>query len=415
MTPFLCLTFESDGCIIGCRTGRYFCLARTTMRLVMAIHRKGTLDWREGSLGKRAFTLVELLVVIAIIGILITMLLPAVQAAREAARRMQCSNHLRQIGLAIHNFHDTHNGIPPSAIHTGRMSMWGFIYPHIEQLALYDHLAGRHFEVPSGIMELTDAEWWNGGGSAGPGLTNEQKIAFGSVSIYLCPSRRSGTQYVDITTEEQADAAAPGPQTCYAMVFDAIEHSPVFPQMGWMFATDQHNPYHVSNHVGPFRLAVPGPIPSPNLLWQGWRASRPRDTFAWFVDGSSNQFLVGEKHIPISVLGQCGRGTLGWDRRETYSGDCSYLSLGVWGINSSGRSFMTWEGEKTLARGPNAFISSAAADYVPTHHYNFGSHHPGIVNFLIGDGSARTVSTGTSHHVLRAYAQVNSRQAVSLP
>src|SRR5437660_9676642 len=94
-------------------------------------------------LNRRGFTLVELLVVIAIIGVLVALLRPAVQQAREAARRMQCTNNLKQIGIALHNHHDVKLTFPPGALNTGHngtpvYTTWTIeILPFMEQQALY--------------------------------------------------------------------------------------------------------------------------------------------------------------------------------------------------------------------------------------------------------------------------------------
>ncbi len=90
--------------------------------------------------GHAAFTLVELLVVIAIIGVLVALLLPAVQAAREAARRMQCGNNNKQLALAVHNYHDTTNYFPPEMLTSPGWGWGAFILPYIEQQALYQQL-----------------------------------------------------------------------------------------------------------------------------------------------------------------------------------------------------------------------------------------------------------------------------------
>jgi prepilin-type N-terminal cleavage/methylation domain-containing protein/prepilin-type processing-associated H-X9-DG protein len=86
---------------------------------------------------RRGFTLVELLVVIAIIGVLVALLLPAVQAAREAARRMQCSNNLKQLALAVHSYHDTTLFFPPEMMTNPGWGWGAFLLPYIEQNALY--------------------------------------------------------------------------------------------------------------------------------------------------------------------------------------------------------------------------------------------------------------------------------------
>lgn len=118
------------------------------------------------------FTLIELLVVIAIIGVLIALLLPAVQAAREAARRAQCLNNLKQIGIAFHNYGDAHGGLPPTAIGVSRPNLEQFggwavqILGYIEQPQVY---AAYNFNL-------------------GFHLPENQTVVRTSLSVYTCPS-----------------------------------------------------------------------------------------------------------------------------------------------------------------------------------------------------------------------------------
>lgn len=138
--------------------------------------RQGTSSTRPERLGRfrRGFTLVELLVVIAVIGILTALLLPAVQAAREAARRSQCGNHLKQIGLGILNYETAHRVFPPTFTRTPDHHLFTFLLPYVEQQTVY---AKYSF----------DKNW----------SAAENKPARDTdIAVYLCPSAPGGRKYV---------------------------------------------------------------------------------------------------------------------------------------------------------------------------------------------------------------------------
>jgi prepilin-type N-terminal cleavage/methylation domain-containing protein len=120
---------------------------------------------------RKAFTLVELLVVIAIIGILVALLLPAIQAAREAARRTECNNKLKQLGLALHNYHDTYKLLPPGGMSGGNRLGWQvLILPFLEMQALHSQI---NFEAYTG----------NGYDTAVSGSLQTEPVP-----PYICPS-----------------------------------------------------------------------------------------------------------------------------------------------------------------------------------------------------------------------------------
>src|SRR5688500_9658203 len=123
---------------------------------------------------RRAFTLVELLVVIAIIGVLIALLLPAVQQAREAARRMSCGNNLKQFGLALLNYEGTHRFFPGSGVNPNQYSVHTYLLPYLEQKQLGDLVDPSH---PLFFFRGTST------------LNPAQAIAAGTpIKTFLCPS-----------------------------------------------------------------------------------------------------------------------------------------------------------------------------------------------------------------------------------
>ncbi len=292
---------------------------------------------------RAGFTLVELLVVIAIIGILIALLLPAVQAAREAARRMQCSNNLKQIGLALHNYHTALRSFPPGGLASNEMSFLVFILPYLEQKPLYDQ-----FNFDAGPYVLS-------------GATTNGRAEHGQNAIapYLCPScpdLRSNLSESGNYSERMPDNAnGTDPYTThYQGVMGPVGTNP--------FNGTQYRVLNRSHHWG--GQAQQG------VLFNN-RSVRIRDV----TDGTSNTFAVGE----ISWKG--------------------YGKFRSWIRGASSASKEAQGACKNAAEPINA-----GAVYGRFNDAGFGSRHPGGTQFLMVDGSTHFVSETIDYDIYLATA-----------
>jgi type II secretory pathway pseudopilin PulG len=370
--------------------------------------------------------LVELLVVIAIIAVLIALLLPAIQAAREAARRMQCSNNLKQIGLAVHNFHDSRQGLPPIAVISYKPSIFGLILPYLEQTSLYDMLTTDYpsFFNPTvtipGDKHYPDV-WFDT-------LSEEKKSQIGSVVPYKCPSRHSGSAWVSHLASESGHVCA-GPQCDYAAVVSKAE------EYRWRYymheVTKSHdagniNRYHWTVFCSPFRIPIYSQV-NGTLSDTGqdrwgdyikvvrWEI---RDTMARWLDGSSNQLIFGEKFIPAHALinAHSEAEALRW-------WDGSWMFCDTERLWNVGRLIHNdWTGSepaKIIVASPNDpyYVNRRPDNGSPSlwGRGSFGSHHAGICQFLIGDGSVRSIAVTINPDQLFSLSAVDDGKSVSLP
>jgi len=335
-------------------------------------------SWR-----RRGFTLVELLVVIAIIGVLVALLLPAVQAAREAARRMQCGNNLKQLGLALHNYHDTNKKFPPGGVSYGHA--WGAgpndplvlnrnglvsLLPFAELQNLYDRFDMRfafcdHLRNQGSGVLATDG---------GPLFLRNCELTCTPLPMFTCPSD-SGDAYLPDWDGYRPTAGMRGYKTNYDFSFSASYNGSF---NSWKLRGNGSGPYE-------------------------WRRPFGENSSAKFkdmADGTSNTVAMIERLHNV-VDGQCSAwGYRGWAT--------SGVDIGMPGYG--GRSpINNWD-----CAGIRACWAPGVVDMPGTlAEWNYpGSAHPGGCHVLMGDGSVQFQGETTAMDVLAAIASMAGREIV---
>ncbi len=341
--------------------------------------RRGKWDCRVmGERDSRGFTLVELLVVIAIIGILVSLLLPAVQAAREAARRMQCANRMRQLALAAHNYHDALNTFPPGVLQrrfpTGRPGVRGpslfvFLLPYIEQSPLQDRL------------DLVDPLNNTVGG--------RDSVSATILPFFLCPSDVVQDNPVQNGTSDRWFGL-----TSYGGCSGTRSYHP---QSGCL-QTD-----------GVFFMCGPASLPLPNQ-----HPVRMAD----IKDGTSSTLLFGERsHFDPNYDSFAQQG---WDQQIGAYGwwhTCGGFAVGDVTLSSYApinyRMPVPFD-QRDLAVPPASDLV-AFQYYIDLRISAFGSQHPGGALFALADGSVRFISESIPVLTLRALSTRWGNEVVELP
>ena len=336
---------------------------------------------KHGQGWRRGFTLIELLTVIGIVAVLIGLLLPAVQNARESARRLQCINHLRQIGLAVHHYIDgykifvTTNTNPGRPQYMGCYSVFARMLPQLEQSPLYDAINFDTGCVPIETMGIV------GGFPAGlgleAGLDANLTVYSTSLSSLVCPSESS---LLGRACVSYRGCTGVGYQTHTFPEFPDSGNG-LFPEAELVFP--QSVPDGLSNTVAfSERLVGSGNTGRPNPT---------RDAFN----------LSGYAGNADTLVEAC--------RIAAHANNASFVGNGRWWF---------WSGrERTLychAQGPNGPVPDClhANTITATGMATARSNHPGGVNVVLGDGSSRFVRQSISLAVWRALGTRNGGEMI---
>ncbi len=319
---------------------------------------------------RRAFTLIELLVVIAIIAILIALLLPAVQQAREAARRTQCRNHLKQLGLALHNYHDLHNVLPPAYL--GSPSQTG--------TAFGVNFPDDNRNGPSGLAwgalllpMLDQTPLYNQFDSREPMWAPQHATAVRTrVSVFLCPSVSGGSEGFELHRYTAGDHESPTNPAPYAQgIFLAHSHYVTMAGTQGPWA----RPAAVSNDFTTPEV-VPG-VGSVTIDGPFFRNARIR--LADITDGTSNTVFLSEHTSKLTDKT--------WVGVVPYAVTCKKLNGAIIDDCDSGGALVQ------AHSGPDAHDHPDVIIHQPNHPSRHAdqvlSEHVGGAHCLLGDGSIR--------------------------